>query len=474
MPSRRKVILILVVVSLYISVREYISETLYSKNTSELIDQRSDDELHDVKDRAVAEERYLDAERVRVILRKRREARLRAPKISLPTFKSSTQLHTYLIQFTGRRYAVKLKSSSKSFDDFVSLLQSHRACNNDTILSMSYELLTSSERDSFPLTASNFGIVPPQDILVTVKLEEICVGHQNVELEGDVVKWGSDNLLPTVEDCCEQCRSYEATDGSQCNAWVYCADEKKCTKLGTYQQCWLKYQSDPENTPLRGSGPGNPWTSGKTTRSKQRYNPQQDTSSFTCRDVSYLPSETKPPSFLSRSCGSPAINAYLNISNKCLVESNTNKAYSEYMKSNSASTMICYREQHASYDGITVLWGIGNKKSSSEECALSCVRYKPRADGGVGSNLPCNSWVYCPVDSPVCFEPDAHTHTAGDCWLRFTEHPQLPEVNMRGVQSAAFRKRHPSSPEITPWISGVVLLPNTPISSGVWGPRSNW
>ena len=40
---------------------------------------------------------------------------------------------------------------------------------------------------------------------------------------------------------------------------------------------------------------------------------------------------------------------------------------------------------------------------------------------GLFANLPCNAWVWCPLEHEICFEPDAHTHHAGDCWLKFTE-----------------------------------------------------
>ncbi len=29
-----------------------------------------------------------------------------------------------------------------------------------------------------------------------------------------------------------------------------------------------------------------------------------------------------------------------------------------------------------------------------------------------------------------CFEPDAHHHTKGNCWLKFTEGPAAPEVGL--------------------------------------------
>jgi hypothetical protein len=42
-------------------------------------------------------------------------------------------------------------------------------------------------------------------------------------------------------------------------------------------------------------------------------------------------------------------------------------------------------------------------------------------------DFPCNSFVWCPDE--VCFEPDAHKHTKGDCWLKWTEGPAYPEVS---------------------------------------------
>ena len=41
-------------------------------------------------------------------------------------------------------------------------------------------------------------------------------------------------------------------------------------------------------------------------------------------------------------------------------------------------------------------------------------------------SLPCNGFAYC--EAAVCWEPDAHKHTKGDCWLKFMEGPGNPEV----------------------------------------------
>ena len=40
---------------------------------------------------------------------------------------------------------------------------------------------------------------------------------------------------------------------------------------------------------------------------------------------------------------------------------------------------------------------------------------------GPFSRLPCNTWTWCGEAS--CFEPDAHKHSFGNCWLKFAEDP---------------------------------------------------
>ena len=104
--------------------------------------------------------------------------------------------------------------------------------------------------------------------------------------------------------------------------------------------------------------------------------------------------------------------------------------------------------------------------------------------GGPFGALPCNAFVWCPVDvdGGVCFEPDAHTHGAGDCWLKFTETPEAPQVNQRErndddaffVNGVSFKDRHPDAPFLTQWTSGVVLPTGWTPSRGTYGPRARW
>jgi hypothetical protein len=90
--------------------------------------------------------------------------------------------------------------------------------------------------------------------------------------------------------------------------------------------------------------------------------------------------------------------------------------------------------------------------------------------------------VWCPLGFARCFEPDAHTHTGGDCWLKFTEVPENVEVNARGAMDdpatwrngVSFRERHAKAHATVPWVSGVLLPPGHTPGNGTWGPRAKW
>lgn len=88
------------------------------------------------------------------------------------------------------------------------------------------------------------------------------------------------------------------------------------------------------------------------------------------------------------------------------------------------------------------------------------------------ARLPCNAFAWC--SQATCFEPDAHSHSKGDCWLKFTEAPASPEVNMRGRLSKAQQRRHPDAPVQVQWHSGVVLPRGVTLTNGSWSPRHDW
>lgn len=183
---------------------------------------------------------------------------------------------------------------------------------------------------------------------------------------------------------------------------------------------------------------------------------------------------------LQRVCGSPAAQGYSKVDPECLAHSPTTVAYLHFLNSSSAignpPEWISVVMNETDIDGLAVQWGIGNKQFSAQGCKQACINYKPKGFGGMDSSpyklLPCNAWVWCPED--VCWEPDAHSHTKGDCWLKFTEAPHIPEVNMRGVIDLAVKSKHKEAPDLVPWVSGVLLLPGMHMTNGTWSPRAAW
>jgi hypothetical protein len=44
--------------------------------------------------------------------------------------------------------------------------------------------------------------------------------------------------------------------------------------------------------------------------------------------------------------------------------------------------MVVHLEPAADFDGLAVFWGIGNTKTTAEECAKHCWEHRPHAVGG--------------------------------------------------------------------------------------------
>eukprot|EP00775_Hariotina_reticulata_P013419 gene13419-13547_t len=175
----------------------------------------------------------------------------------------------------------------------------------------------------------------------------------------------------------------------------------------------------------------------------------------------------------TRTCQSPAVDAYTHINVTCLKRSPTARYYQEYLAAGGhLQDMVVHIEQHADYDGVAVRWGIKHKFKSILACAKACWQHQPGTVDGPFKDFPCNAFTYC--NAEVCFEPDIHQHTKGDCWLKFTEAPASPEVNMRGLQPEHFRAKHPQAPMVAPWIAGVLLPPGVQLTNGSWSPRYYW
>ncbi|KAL4858198.1 hypothetical protein ACK3TF_001688 [Chlorella vulgaris] len=173
----------------------------------------------------------------------------------------------------------------------------------------------------------------------------------------------------------------------------------------------------------------------------------------------------------TRVCGSPAVDGYAHVKPECLEGSPTNQWWQQHKPT--PDDLDVHIERAADYDGLAVGWGIGNTKASIEECAEACRQHIPKGPSiGPFGNLPCNAFAFCAFDT--CFEPDAHSHGKGDCWLKFTEAPASPEVNMRARLPLALQQRHPAAPKEVQWHAGVLLPHGVTLTNGSWSPRHSW
>jgi len=310
-------------------------------------------------------------------------------------------------------------------------------------------------------------------------LSETCSGQLHSDASGRVVLWGASHLQPDAAACCAACEEHE-----ECNVWVFCppdAAEQGCPP----RECWLKRQEAFAGVPigLARSGAAVPWTSGRLARFTLPA-PDAQALGLQLRELDPATAVAEPAA-RPHVCGSPAADAYSSVSPSCLEQSPTALEFDHSEEARLAQ--VVWAEAHASYDGLAVGWGVGNKKPSAAACADACRRHEADAPGsvrhgGLFGKLPCNAFVYCPLDVPRCFEPDAHTHTAGDCWLKFTEAPEAPEVNARGAMEDAatvrggvsYSARHASFAAPVPWTSGVLLPPGRRPGNGTWGPRALW
>lgn len=301
-----------------------------------------------------------------------------------------------------------------------------------------------------------------------------CGVQANTELAGRVVRWGADHLTDDAGTCCRACSAH-----SECNVWVFCPPG---STLCTPRQCWLKHQALFAGLPagVMSTGAATPWTSGQLARFLETAAPDAAALGITMKALDPATAVAAPPP-RKRECGSPALDAYASVKPACLEASATAQQFNHSEAARMAQTV--WFEEHASYDGLAVAWGVGNKKANAAACADACRRHVADPRLGMFGKLPCNAFVYCPVGEARCFEPDAHMHTGGDCWLKFTEVPEAPEVNARGAMAdpatfkngVAYNDRHPAANKpLVPWTSGVLLPPGASPGNGTWGPRALW
>jgi len=103
-------------------------------------------------------------------------------------------------------------------------------------------------------------------LCVAATAAQECHTKANVEYDGQVALWGSNNIQPDAAACCESCRVHraesEANGKPPCMFWVFCGDEAGCDSQ-KFGECWGKRSANAGTPPLvRNSGEHCKWTSG--------------------------------------------------------------------------------------------------------------------------------------------------------------------------------------------------------------------
>jgi len=110
-----------------------------------------------------------------------------------------------------------------------------------------------------------FSIAPPQPLQPLLASEavdapESCHARARVDLGGEAVKAGGENVQPSAAACCASCAAH-----ADCSVWVHCGDAALCAaQLG---HCWLKRSAaDPaaalDALERAAASPAVGWTSG--------------------------------------------------------------------------------------------------------------------------------------------------------------------------------------------------------------------
>jgi hypothetical protein len=209
-----------------------------------------------------------------------------------------------------------------------------------------------------------------------------CAPQNGTELAGTVVRWGDGHDKATWQDCCTACGVHNgdvpAPGAPPCNVWVYCPrDVPACAARAG--QCWLKRQALYADVApgVMASGPAVPWLSGSLPRYDQP--PDADALGIALRPL--LPAEAVAwPPARRRECGDPAVDGYSHVDPDCLERSGTAAQFDTAEAARMAQ--VAWVEEGASYDGLAVAWGIGNKKPTAAACADACRRHVPDPPAG--------------------------------------------------------------------------------------------
>lgn len=145
-------------------------------------------------------------------------------------------------------------------------------------------------------------------------------------------------------------------------------------------------------------------------------------------------------------------------------------AFAEFADPNRPPPMCGYQPAADMGDDGPLL-GMDVKKSSAADCCAACMAQAEEAERQAvdecktsgrrqqckrkKKRVACNSWTFCA--EPLCWSPDIHNHSFGECRLRRQRDPfAAPKFNQRGFYSPAMRRAHPTAPPRVQWVSGVV------------------
>ena len=119
--------------------------------------------------------------------------------------------------------------------------------------------------------------------------------------------------------------------------------------------------------------------------------------------------------------------------------------------------------KHMDLDGYALRWGSDNKATSLEHCGQLCMEYAPAAP----YFMPCNVFVFCPLE--MCFAPAQLPKGSrkGWCWLKNQHDPTVPHVNMNGTDRRA-------ATGFVEWHAGVVVRKGAAVRTDTKSARASW
>ena len=119
--------------------------------------------------------------------------------------------------------------------------------------------------------------------------------------------------------------------------------------------------------------------------------------------------------------------------------------------------------EHMDMDGYALRWGSDNKAANLTDCAERCMQFVPTPP----YHMPCNVFVFCPLD--MCFAPAQLPPGSrrGWCWLKHQDDPTAPHVNMNGTDRR-------TKTGFVEWQAGVIVKKGSTVRTDVKSARANW